>query len=72
MSGASTTHESMEGRDYEAISPYLRRPIRTLKQYLRERALSRKGTHPRGANADPSNDGETHDGDSGHEDEKND
>ncbi len=61
----STMHESIARRDYEAISPYLRRPIRSLKQYLRERALSRKGTGPRQMNADPSNDGETHDRDSG-------
>lgn len=32
--------------DYEAISPYLRRPLRSLREYLKERSRSRNQPDP--------------------------
>lgn len=42
MSDVVTRNDTTAGQDYEAISPYLRRPLRSFKDYLRERARSRK------------------------------
>lgn len=41
MSHMVTGNSAPSDQEYEAISPYLRRPLRSLREYLRERALSR-------------------------------
>jgi hypothetical protein len=42
MSHIVTGNGAPSDQGYDAISPYLRQPLRSLKEYLRERAQSRK------------------------------